>query len=96
MSFIDNLQKKPKKVRILIVWTATICVMIIIVMIWLFSFSKNLGREKIGEEIKETKLPSLFESIGKDFSIFKQELEASFKSIKDLINEGQQGEQQEQ
>lgn len=93
MNFIDDLQKKPKQTRILIMWAATICVMIIIVMIWLFSFSRDIGGKEIGTGIEETNLPSLFESIGKDFSIFKQELEASFKSIKDLINEGQQGEQ---
>lgn len=91
MSFIKNLQKKPKKIRVLIMWTATICAMIIIVMIWLFSFSRSSSDKKIGEKIEQTKLPSLFESIGKDFSVFKQELQASFKNIKDLTNEGQQG-----
>lgn len=91
MNFIDNLQKKPKKTRILIVWVASICVMIIIIIIWLFSFSRNLDAKKFEQGIGDAKIPSLFESIGKDFSLLKQKLEASFKSIKDQINEGETG-----
>jgi dolichyl-phosphate-mannose--protein O-mannosyl transferase len=89
MSFIDNLQKKPKKTRVLIVWIASICVMIIIIIIWLFSFSHNLTTNKNGQTIEDTEIPSLFESIGKDFSLIKEKLGASFKSIKDQINEGE-------
>lgn len=89
MSFIDNLQKKPKKTRVLIVLAESICVMIIIIIIWLFSFSRNLDTKKVEQGIGDTKIPSLFESIGKDFSLLKQKLEASFKSVKDQINEGE-------
>jgi uncharacterized membrane protein YvbJ len=91
MSFIDNLQKKPKKTRVLIVWIASICIMIIIIIIWLFSFSRNLDAKKTGQNIEDMKIPSLFESIGKDFSLIKEKLETSFKSIKGQLNERETG-----
>lgn len=93
MKFIENLQQKPKKTRILIMWTATICVMMIILIIWLFSFSWKSKNKEIESGIESTNLPSLFQSISKDFSIIKEKLQASFKSIKDLTNEGEQGQQ---
>lgn len=93
MSFIKQLQKKSRSTRILILWLATILVMFIIIIIWLFSFSSNfVSEEEIKKESETSDLPSLFKSIGRDFSIFKQGLEASLKSINLEINE--QGEQE--
>ncbi len=87
MSLIDNLQKKPKNARVLILWVASISVMIVIVLIWLFNFSKNTNIKKSQEGLEGTKLPSLFESLGKDISNFKQGLDASVQEIKDQTNE---------
>lgn len=87
MSFIDNLQKKPRRVRVLILWITSISVMVIIVLVWFFNFSRNTNIEKTQEKLEGTKLPSLFESLGKDISNFKQGLDASVQEIKDQTNE---------
>jgi hypothetical protein len=55
--------------------------MFIVVSIWLFSFFTNFEAQRIEEESEARNAPSLFESIGKDFSIIKQKLEASLKNI---------------
>lgn len=89
MSFIEELQKKPRKTRVLIAWTASICVMVIIVIIWIFSFARSLNTEKAKGNTDNADIPSLFKSIGKDFSLIREKLEASFKSIKDQLNEGE-------
>lgn len=81
MNFIKQIQKKSRSTRLLILWLATFLVMVIVIIIWFLSFSQKLGFK---EEIKESKtdeLPSLFKSIGEDFSLFKQGLEASLQKI---------------
>lgn len=80
MKFIEKLQEKSRSTRLLILWLASFLVMVIIIAIWLFSFSKP-HFQKTEKEIKVSNLPSLFESIEKDFSILKQKLEASLKNI---------------
>lgn len=80
-NFIKKIQQKPRSVRLFILWLSTALVMIMIIAIWLFSFSRSLHSGKTKEEAKKTNLPSLFESMRRDFSTFKQELEASLKNI---------------
>jgi len=87
MSFVEKLQKKPKTMRVLILWLATGLVMIIIIIVWIFSFSQNSKSSEEKKNAEATELPSLFKSIGKDFSIFKQSLEASLKDIKSETND---------
>ena len=87
MSFIDNLQKKPKGTRVMILWIASILVVLIIAIIWLFNFSKNAEPK---EGLEQTQLPSLFESIGKDISTLKQGLDVSIKDITNQINENEE------
>ena len=91
MKFIEKLQKKSRSARLLILWLTTFLVMFIIIIIWLFGFSRDLAFKETEKENEAESFPSLFESIKKDFSIFKQGLEASLKSINLEINE--QGEQ---
>lgn len=86
MSFIENLQNKPKKTRVLILWTASISVVLVITIIWLAGFSRNA---KPKEELEQTQLPSLFESIKKDISTLKQGLNAGVKDITNQINENE-------
>lgn len=90
MSFIRKIQQKSRSTRLLILWLASFLVMAIIILIWLFSFSKNLGFKEAGKEVEKTGLPSLFESLGKDFSIFKQGLEANLKEVNQLEEELEQ------
>lgn len=91
MSFIEKIQNQPKKKRLIILWAATAAVMLVVLIFWFFSFSSNL--EKINENNKSGEkeaYPSLFESIKKDFSAFKNIFNASVKEIKDIevqINE---------
>lgn len=78
--FINKIQKQSRSTRLLILWLATFLVMIIIVFIWVFSFSRNFTSVELREKnLKE--FPSLFESIGRDFSIFKQSLRAGIQEI---------------
>ena len=88
MNFIKKIQQKPRSTRVFILWLSVVLVMIVIVAIWLFSFSHSNYSQKTEKGIKKTELPSLFESLGRDFSSLKQQLEASFKNI-NLQNEGE-------
>jgi hypothetical protein len=93
MNFIEKLQNKPKKTRILILWLASIFVMIVIIIIWLFSFSKNTNNQNAKDELNKTELPSLFETIKSDFSAIKQNISGSLKEIKtevEQVDEGQE------
>lgn len=76
MRLIKKIQKKPRSTRVLIVWVSTFIVMIIVVLIWLFSFSKGFQSQSAEKEIEQSNLPSLFESIKKDFSTVKNNLKA--------------------
>lgn len=78
--FINKIQNKPRSSRLLILWLATFLIMIIVIAIWLFTFSKNFKPVEPTEE-SLNEFPSLFESIGKDFSVFKQGLKANIQGI---------------
>jgi biopolymer transport protein ExbB/TolQ len=98
MSFIEKIQNQPRKKRLVILWISVGVVMIIILLIWFFSFSGNLGRLKEKKQSTETGdgIISLFESIKKDFSAIKGMFNAGVKEVKDIqvqINEGQKQEQ---
>lgn len=95
MNFIEKLQKKSRSSRILIMWLASFLIMAIVILIWLSSFSRSLNPKEIKKETEKTSLPSLFESLRKDFSIFKQNLKANIKDI-NLDLEKQNGEQQKE
>jgi len=86
-NFINEIQKKPRPTRLLILWLTTFLVMIIIVMIWIFSLSAETVSKEFNQKEDTDNLPSLFESIRKDFSILKQKLEASVKDINNKIEE---------
>jgi len=81
MNFIKKIQQKPRSTRVFVLWLSVVLVMIIIIAIWLFSFSHTIHSQKIEKGIEKTELPSLFESLKRDFSSLKQQLEASFKNI---------------
>lgn len=89
MSFIEKLQNKSKTTKTLILWLATGSIMAIIVIVWIFSFSHR-AKINIKENVENTKIPSLFESLGRDFTIFKQGLEASLKNINQYEGQGEQ------
>ena len=54
--------------------------MLVIIFIWLLTFSKNFNPIEPKEE-SLSEFPALFESIGKDFSTFKQGLKANIQEI---------------
>lgn len=81
MEILKKLQEKPRSTRLLILWLASFLVMAVIIVIWLFSFSRNIQFQEPEEEIEASNLPSLFKSIEKDFSALKQKLEGSIKDI---------------
>jgi len=93
MSFIENLQNKPRKTRLLILWTASISVMLVIIVVWLASFSQNSKPADTKDELEQTQLPSLFESFKQDISTFKEALDASVNEIEEqtssIEDEGQ-------
>jgi hypothetical protein len=90
MDIIEKLQNKPKKTRVLILWISSGFVMLVIILIWLFSFSGSNDSKDVSDDLEKTKLPSLFESMKQDFSIFKEKLSASFKEIKTKTEEVEQ------
>jgi len=87
MNFIEKLQNKPKRTRILILWLASALVMLVIIVFWLFSFSKNTNNQNAKNELNKTQLPSLFESIKSDFSAVKQNVSASLNKIKTEVDQ---------
>jgi len=86
-NFINEIQKKPRSTRLLILWLTTFLVMIIIVMIWIFSLSAGSISKESNQKEDTDNIPSLFENIRKDFSVLKQRLEASVKDINNKIEE---------
>lgn len=99
MKFIKKLQQKSRPTRLLILWLASFLIMIVVVIIWLFSFSQNLSIKETRRETGVGDFPSLLESLGKDFSILKQGLEAELENVNLEINnleENGEGEQQEE
>jgi len=84
MSFIDNLQNKSPRTKAIILWVASAAVMVVIFAIWVANFSDNI---KPATELEQTQLPSLFKSIGQDFSNLKQGLNASVGEIKNQTNQ---------
>lgn len=99
MKFIKKLQKKSRSARLLILWLASFLIMIIVIIIWLFSFSRNLSLKETKRGMETEDFPSLLESLGKDFSIFKQGLEAELENVNLEINnleENGEGEQQKE
>ncbi|MFA5300050.1 MAG: hypothetical protein WC389_17825, partial [Lutibacter sp.] len=90
MDIIEKLQNKPKKTRVFILWLASAFVMIIVIIVWLLSFSGNTNKENAKNDLTRTELPSLFESIKQDFSTFKQKISEGFKEIKTKTEEVEQ------
>lgn len=78
--FIAKIQKKSRSTRLLILWLVTFLIMLAVIVIWLFTFSKNFNSAELKKE-ESREFPSLFESIGKDFSVFKQSLRANIQEI---------------
>ena len=83
MKFVKDLQKKSRSTRLLVLWLVSFLVMVFIVIVWLTSFSRNFEAKKIEKESITTGFPSLFESIEKDFSTFKEGLKANVKFIEE-------------
>ncbi len=88
--FINNLQNQPKNKKLLILWVSTATVMILIIVIWLFFFSKNTEKEFRNSKTED--FPSLFESIKKDFSVFKEVIGASIQQRINSETEAQENE----
>jgi len=61
--------------------------MVIIVVVWLFSFSHNLKEQKASKNSENSGIPSLFQTLKKDFSSFKESMEAAVKNINSTENE---------
>ncbi len=96
MKFIKKLQQKPRSTRLLILWLASFSIMVVVIIIWLFSFSRNLGIKETRRETGVGDFPSLLESLGKDFSIFKQGLEAELENVNLEINNLEENGEEEQ
>jgi len=112
MSFIEKIQNQPRRKRLVVLWLSTGVIMAIIIAVWLFSFSHSLEKIKNNKTSNaqranaEISLPSLFESIKKDFSALKNIISSGKKEMNTQIenlqneqnninsqNNGQEGEQ---
>lgn len=83
MNFIEELQNKPRFIRIQILWISVILVMSIIIFIWLVLLKSSLEFSEIkqGPLEKQQSIPSLFGTIKEDFSILRKSLQAGVKEI---------------
>jgi len=94
MFLIKNIQKKPKHVRITILWISVIICAVLILVLWLIylnSYLRDLNvvqKEKQVEEVKESSSPSLFSILKGDLFLFKSKLQAG---LKQMINPLQKG-----
>lgn len=87
MSFIENLQNKPRHIRIKILWASVIFVMVIVFFVWLFvlqssldlSFDSETEQAQLVEQ--EQNIPSIFRILKEDFSMLKSNLKATVKKI---------------
>jgi flagellar basal body-associated protein FliL len=87
MSLIEKIQKQPRRKRAIILWVSTAVIMLIIVFVWMYSFSRSL--EKFNQpkataksnQTEQNSMPSLFESLKRDFSAFKDIFKASVKEL---------------
>jgi len=95
MSFIEKIQNQPRRKRLIILWVSTSAVMLIIAAIWLFSFSRTLEKINVPKEAtnseknQESNLPSLFESLKRDFSDLKDMFRAGVKDIDTKVQDAQ-------
>jgi flagellar basal body-associated protein FliL len=83
MNFIEKLQNKPKKTRILILWISSGFAMLVVILFWVCFFTGNNVSKNAESDLEKTELPSLFESAKQDFLIFKEKIGASLKEIKE-------------
>jgi len=88
MSLIEKIQNQPRRKRLVILWVSTGAVMLVIAAVWLFSFSRSLEKNNQSKQVVNTQekkegssLPSLFESLKKDFSDLKNMFRAGVKEI---------------
>jgi hypothetical protein len=62
MSWVEQIQKKPQKEKIRIMWTVSITVVVLLLAVWVIStrFEKNVDKDT-----------SLFQTLGKGFKDVK-------------------------
>ena len=95
MSFIEKIQNQPRRKKMVILWFSTGAVMVIIIAIWLFSFSRSLSKTKqFGsyneqEANAESSLPSLFESLKRDFSALKNIFNSGVRDINTKVQDAE-------
>ena len=85
MGFIENLQNRPRFIRIQILWISVILIMVIIVSLWLVYLKSSLqsseSSQKSQTQVQEQPIPSLFSTLREDFSLLKNSLQAQIKGI---------------
>lgn len=87
MNFIENLQNKPRYIRVQIFWISVVLIMSIIIFFWLVSLNYSLGGSKSEQEAGKESIPSLFNTLKEDFSLFKKSLQAGIKGVIEIGKE---------
>jgi len=86
MKLINNLQNKPRCVRIQILWISVVLVMIIIFFLWLIYLKSSLRFSEFDQQSptqeEEKSIPSLFGTLKEDFLFLGKNLQAE---VWDLI-----------
>ena len=87
MSFIKQLQNKPRRIKIKILWASVVIIMALVIFVWLIFLQYSLKTSIINKAIiqkapKEQSLPSLFGSLGNDISILKSSLFDAVRNLK--------------
>jgi len=83
MQFLNNLQNKPRYIRVQILWISVILIMVIIFSFWVMYLKSSLGvaSEEADSEPEKESIPSLFSSLKDDFSFLKDKLKAGVKGV---------------
>lgn len=69
--FIKKLQEKPESVKHMIMWTATLFIMVLIFTFWVWNFSNEISRSNSAAEVPApeniSQLPSAWQSLKSQF-----------------------------
>jgi len=87
VDFLEKLQKKPRYVKIQIMWVGVIVCMVLIFAFWIWSLNVLVSQSK-KEKSNDEKITQSLEQIRKDVPTLWQSLGAGISNVFDSVKEG--------
>lgn len=87
IEFIEKLQKKPRYVRVRIMWAAVAVCMIFVFVFWICLLKKNLEKQTVQIASKE-EIPNAINQLKEDLPTLWQSLSAGIGSVFQSIKQG--------